>query len=116
MTMRKWVFLFCFSTILNSGLLCQSTEGTIDRFFNALANNKGFSGNVLIIKEGKVVYEKSFGYANYSMKEPNVPETTFPIASISKTFTATAILQLKEKGLLDIDASVAEYLLGFPFA
>lgn len=113
--MRKWIFLFCFPAILNPSLLGQSRKESIDNFFNALANHQGFSGNVLIAEQGKVIYERSFGYADHSTRQPNTPEITFPVASISKTLTATAILQLKEKGLLNIGTSAAEYLPGFPY-
>lgn len=93
----------------------QSKQKAIEDYFLALAKHQQFSGNVLVVEKNKVVYEKSFGYADYTTKAPNTPNTTFPIASISKILTATAVLQLKEKGLVQLTAPVNRYLPEFPY-
>lgn len=93
----------------------QSKQAALDRFFQALVKNQQFSGNVLVVDQDKIVYEKSFGFADHIAKTPNTPDITFPIASITKIFTATVILQLKEKGLIDIAAPVNKYLAAFPY-
>lgn len=95
--------------------LGQSKRDHLDNFFSTLSRNQQFNGNVLIAENGKIVYRRSFGYADFSNKKLNTRETTFPIASITKTFTATAILQLFEKGLLKISDPVIKYLPGFPY-
>lgn len=105
--------LIIFTAIAASG---QSKQKIIDDYFNALVKNQQFSGNVLVIENNKAVYEKSFGYADYTTKTLNTPGITFPIASISKILTATAILQLKEKGLLKITGTVTQYLPEFPYS
>ncbi|MDP9955463.1 CubicO group peptidase (beta-lactamase class C family) [Epilithonimonas hungarica] len=94
----------------------QSKGKMIDDYFNTLVKNQQFSGNVLVIDNNEVVYERSFGFSDHTTKAPNTPEITFPIASISKIFTATAILQLKEKGLLKITDPVTKYLPEFPYS
>jgi len=73
------------------------------------------NGNVLIAENGMIVFEKSYGYADFSTKKLNTRDTTFPIASITKTFTATAILQLYEKGKLKLYDPVEKYLPEFPY-
>ena len=73
------------------------------------------NGNVLVAENGKIVFEKSYGYADFSTGKLNTRETTFPIASITKTFTATAILQLYEKGKLSLNDPVEKYLPEFPY-
>lgn len=88
----------------------QSKEKAIDDYFKALVKNQQFSGNVLVVDKNEVVYERSFGYADQTVKTPNTLNITFPIASITKIFTATAILQLKEKGLLNITDPVRRLL------
>lgn len=93
----------------------QTNKIGLDYFFTTLSKNQQFNGNVLIAENGKVVYEKSFGYADFSSKKLNSNQTTFPIASITKTFTATAILQLFEKGKLNINDLVNKYLIDFPY-
>jgi CubicO group peptidase (beta-lactamase class C family) len=80
-----------------------------------LVKNQQFSGNVLVIDKNKVVFEQSYGYADHTAKTPNTLNITFPVASITKLFTATAILQLREKGLLKITDPVCKYLPAFPY-
>lgn len=115
MDMHKKLLLTSFLLLLLVKISGQSKEKIIDDYFNALVKNQQFSGNVLVIDNNKIVYERSFGFSDYVTKKNNTPDITFPIASISKIFTATAILQLKEKGLLKITDPVTEYLSGFPY-
>lgn len=65
---------------------------------------------VAIAKDGKVVFNKAYGYADIASRAKMTPDHVFRIASHSKTFTATAIMQLQEKGLLRIDDPVVQYL------
>ncbi len=87
----------------------------LDIFFSASARNRQFNGSVLVAENGKVLYEKSFGYADFPNRKPNTGDTVFPLASISKTLTATAILQLYEKGKLRLADPVAAYFPEFPY-
>lgn len=68
----------------------------------------GFS--VAIAKDGEILLNQSYGYANMEKKEKLTPDHLFRIASHSKTFTATAIMQLQEQGLLRIDDPVVSYV------
>lgn len=71
-------------------------------------------GMSVAIQHGdKLVYSRAFGYANVTKKEKLTTKHAFRIASHSKTFTATAILQLKEAGKLDLDAEINKYLAWF---
>ncbi|WP_238885275.1 serine hydrolase [Clostridium sp. YIM B02551] len=74
------------------------------------AEKQEFSGVVLIMQRGKEIFSGCYGYADKSWKVPNTIETRFRIASISKMFTAVAILQLIEEGKIDFDTKVTEYL------
>jgi len=67
-----------------------------------------FSGNVLIMSKGRLVFKKSYGKDNE--KKPNTDTTRFGLASSGKMFTAISILQLKEKGLLSLGDSVKRFL------
>lgn len=113
--MLKNVFIVYLLFIAGLTVSGQSKQKIIDSYFMALAKNQQFSGNVLVIENNHIVYEKSFGYADYTTKTRNTAKVTFPIASISKLLTATAILQLKEKGLLNITDPVNHYLPDFPY-
>lgn len=68
----------------------------------------GFS--VAIAKDGKVIFNKAYGYADVEKKEKMTSGQVFRVASHSKTYTATAIMQLQEKGKLRIDDHVVNYL------
>jgi CubicO group peptidase (beta-lactamase class C family) len=104
-------FLLTYSMNLHS----QSTAGELERFFSTAYMNQRFNGNVLIAEKGKIVYEKSFGYADVATRRLNSNTSAFHIASITKTFTATAILQLVEKGKLQLDDPVKKHLKDFPY-
>ncbi|MDB5453599.1 MAG: hypothetical protein JWO33_2177, partial [Caulobacteraceae bacterium] len=62
-----------------------------------------FSGAVLVAKGGQPVFRKAFGLANREWDVAATPETRFRLGSITKQFTATAILQLAEQGKLSVD-------------
>jgi CubicO group peptidase (beta-lactamase class C family) len=68
-----------------------------------------FSGSIAAIKDGKVIFEKAYGYANIEHKVKNTTETKYKIWSITKQFTAVAILLLEELGLLKLEDSLKKY-------
>jgi len=63
-----------------------------------------------IVKDNEIVYAKAFGYKNIETKEPGTIRSLYHMASISKPFVATAIMQLVEQGKIDLDTSVTTYL------
>lgn len=73
-----------------------------------------FSGAVLAVKNGEVVLRKGYGYADREAGVPNTPETVFQIGSVTKPLTAVAVMTLVDQGLVDLSASIAEYLEGIP--
>lgn len=87
----------------------------INHKITRLLIDKGFNGNVLISRYGMVIYERSFGFSSFRQSVPMNMETTFQLASISKTFTAAGVLILQEQGLLDINHMVKEYIPEFPY-
>lgn len=77
------------------------------------AERTQFSGNVLVVRENERVFETSFGLAN---REANIPvdaDTSFVVASLTKTFTTVLTLQAVEAGRLELDASLASVLPEF---
>ena len=111
----KLIRLFSLVLIFSTSVNAQNVYNNLDLFFSGLAKNNQFNGNVQIAEKGRIVYEKSFGYADFSNNRLNTSNTKFPIASITKTFTATAILQLYEQGKLKINDPVEKYLPRFPY-
>ncbi|UPZ17591.1 serine hydrolase [Flavobacterium humidisoli] len=109
--MKKQVFLYFTVLLFTSSISGQE----IKDFFSTLAKNNLFNGSVLISKSGETIFSNSYGYSNMEKKEKINEKSQFTIASVSKTFTAVAILQLKQKGKLNIDDPVQKYLLDFPY-
>src|SRR3989440_12628718 len=92
------------------------TRADFETFLDALIpsqlQNRNIAGAVVsVVKDGQVLFQKGYGYADFEAKKPVLPEQTlFRPGSISKLFTATAAMQLVEQGKLDIDRDVNEYL------
>jgi CubicO group peptidase (beta-lactamase class C family) len=86
----------------------------LDSFYQVQAR-AGFNGSVLIGYKGRILYEKFIGYANKSMAMPLTANNPVQLASVSKTFTAAAILYLHQNKYLDIDKPVTAYLKSFPY-
>jgi CubicO group peptidase (beta-lactamase class C family) len=78
-----------------------------------LATGK-FMGAVLVARGDEVLFQNGYGKANLELDVPITPETVFRLGSLTKQFTAAAILQLQEDGLLDINDTVDRYLPGYP--
>lgn len=69
---------------------------------------------LVVVKDGKVVFSEGYGYANIEEKIPVDPgHTIFRVASVSKIFTITGVMQLEETGLINIDQDVNKYLKDF---
>ena len=80
---------------------------SFDRLMTTFVKKHKIPGAVLAVaKDGHIVYERGFGYADLDVHEPVKPESLFRIASVSKPFTAVAILQLVERGKLRLDDKV----------
>ncbi len=77
-------------------------------------DSHNFGGNILVVRGGKVLFEQSYGMANYEHAVPVQPETKFYIASITKSFTAAAIMQHMERGRLDLDDPVSRFIPDYP--
>jgi CubicO group peptidase (beta-lactamase class C family) len=88
--------------------------GDIDQYLKAFAVGNNFTGIVLVQKGQSVIFEKPYGMANYELRVPNSVQTRFHIASLTKMFTAAAILLLEEEGKLRTSDSVAKFLPTYP--
>src|SRR6476469_415461 len=75
-----------------------------------------FMGTVLVAQDGKVLFDKGYGFANLEWEVPNTPTTKFRLGSITKQFTAASILLLEERGKLNVDDPVKKYLPDSPAA
>lgn len=69
----------------------------------------GFSGTVLVAQNGEIIFEEGYGLADRTNEIPNTSETVLDSGSLSKQFTATAILHLEERGLLRVEDTLAKF-------
>jgi D-alanyl-D-alanine carboxypeptidase len=92
-----------------------STAG-LDRLFSIYDSTEIFFVNGLVRRDGKTLHQYSSGYENVEMKIKNSAKTRFMIGSITKTYTAAIIMQLKEEGKLRLDDKLAKFLPDIPNA
>lgn len=111
----KFVQLFIILFVFNLISFAQDKVEMLDSLFKTMHERNQFSGNVLLVSQGNVLYSKSFGFAD-RVAQTSLNETTlFNTGAVSQIFTATAILQQSEKGKLDVDEFVKHYLPDFPY-
>lgn len=105
-------FVLIVSLVCLSFVVCpaQGRVQKIDSILTRLSREEAFSGNVLISENGKIIYEKSFGYANAETRMPLTENTIFLIGSVAKTFTAVAVFKLREQGKLKLDDHLTKFL------
>lgn len=122
---KNWNYFFLFIFIIVSfclGQFCapRDTEeitdfkAEVDACVNYYMDLGGYSGAILIARNGEVLLKEGYDMANYELDVPNTPHTKFQIASVSKSFTAAAIIFLEERGLLSVGESLAKFIPDYP--
>jgi CubicO group peptidase (beta-lactamase class C family) len=81
---------------------------SLDRFMKA-NEGYGFSGSVIVVQHGEVVLNAGYGFADRAHNKPFTPDTLFDIASISKPFTAAAVLRMEMKGKLKVEDKISKF-------
>ncbi|WP_342250350.1 serine hydrolase [Sphingomonas sp. OTU376] len=92
----------------------QALDTALDAYLRAATRNEQFSGTVLLARGGKPVFVRSYGMANYELGVPNGADTVYRLASVTKQFTALAVMQLQEQGKLQVDDPICRYLTDCP--
>jgi len=92
----------------------QDLAAKIDAYLKPFVESNNFIGIVRVSRGERVLFEKGYGMANYELRVPNGAETRFHIASVSKAFTAAAILLLEERGKLATSDPLSKYFPGYP--
>ncbi len=87
----------------------------IDTFFTNRFNDGKLNGVVLFAENGKIVYENAFGYSDFQTKDSLSTNSIFQLASVSKQFTAAAILILKERQELSLNDKIEKFIPNFPY-
>jgi len=86
-----------------------------DAFYEKVFDRPSFNGVFLVAKNGQIIYEKYHGFFDLKKKDSLTINSAFHIASISKTFTAMAILKLWEMKKLDLNDNLSKYFPNFPY-
>ena len=92
----------------------QGKAQEIDSLMHKLAARGQFSGSILVSERGRVIFKSGFGTANAAKNIPFTADTPVYLASLTKQFTAMAIMMLKEKGKLSYDDTLSKYFPEFP--
>ncbi|WP_380907542.1 serine hydrolase domain-containing protein [Sphingobacterium chuzhouense] len=87
----------------------------LDAFMQNLHRKLAFNGNVLIAKKGKIIYQNTFGWADYLHKDSLKITSKFELASVSKPLTALGVLKLVEEERLRLDQTVNDFFPDFPY-
>jgi CubicO group peptidase (beta-lactamase class C family) len=88
----------------------------MEQVVQSYAADKQFMGAVLVAREGKIVLNSGYGFANLEWSIPNAPTTKFRLGSITKQFTAASVLLLEERGKLKLEDKVKKHLPDAPAA
>lgn len=111
----KRLFPFLLLVIIGCTVKKDKDAG-IDEYLSGQANYFRFNGNVLIAEKGEIVFQKSYGFADFDSKRMLNDSSVFELASVSKQFTAMSILQLMEKGKLKLTDSLRQYFPELPYS
>lgn len=114
----KKLLLFLILAILTNLVHAQQNDSRLTSEFDKLLsqifkpNEPG--ATVLVSKKGSIIYNKAFGMANMEFNVPMQVDNIFKLGSVTKQFTAVAILQLMEQGRLTLSDNITKYLTGYP--
>ncbi len=89
-------------------------ETLVDAIFADLTRGQTSGAAVLVARDGQVLFSKAYGFASLEHHVPVTPETKFRIGSITKQFTAAAILRLQEQGKLSVNDSLGKFIVDYP--
>lgn len=111
--MKKIILSFSLVAVLLA-TACESQQEKFEKDLGAYLESVESVGlSCVVVKDNQIVYNHNFGVKDLDTMEPVDDQTMFRIASISKSFTATSIMQLIDKGVLSLKADVSD-LVGFP--
>jgi CubicO group peptidase (beta-lactamase class C family) len=98
----------------NNQIIDSRISEQLDNAFSTRFKNEGIGCATLIAKNGKIIYKKAFGMADLELNVAMTTDHVFRIGSITKQFTAVAILQLMEKGLLKLNDNINKFIPDYP--
>ena len=105
-----FLVLSLLSILRTSAQFSDKLKKQIDQSVKEYYRDKKFNGVVLVAKKGEILYKNGFGYASVETKIKNSESTAFLIGSATKSFTAIAVMQCVEKGLLNLNIPIQNYI------
>src|ERR1044072_4672095 len=86
----------------------------LDSYLNEATQLGRFSGAVLVARKGEILLNKGYGFASLELPAPNTSQTKFRLGSLTKQFTAMAVIILQERGKLRVQDKVCKYVPDCP--
>ena len=108
------MLLFVSILLVSAATIAQNLEKEFDELLSASYSGENPGVTALVYNEGKTIYRKAFGMADLELNVPMRPENIIEIGSITKQFTATAILMLLEQGKLSLADEITKFIPDYP--
>jgi CubicO group peptidase (beta-lactamase class C family) len=116
--MKKTLLFLAFSLLANISFAQQKDDKQLAADFEKMLSeqfkNNETGATALVTRKGQIIYKKAFGMANLEYNIPMKMDNIFRIGSITKQFTAVAILQLMEQGKLNLQDSITKFIPDYP--
>ena len=109
----KNIFILLISLSIGQVVFAQNKKDKLSNIMQTYHNYNMFDGAVLVAENGEVIYKDAFGLANREWNIPNKTDTKFMIGSVSKPLTAVLTLIQVQKGLIDLNKTIEDYLPEF---
>lgn len=113
---RRQSLLLVSLTLVAAAQMNSEVGANADHYLGALTARRHFSGYVVIARNGKPIFSRGYGMANYEDDAAVTTETKFRIGSMTKQFTAFAVMLLRDRGKLSLSDSVCKYMQPCPKA
>lgn len=111
--MKRYSLFIIWVLLLTQLCVAQGKREQLDAIMKSYHRFNMFDGSILVAENGKIIYKAAFGMANHEWKIPNTTDTKFMLGSVSKPITALLVLIQVQKGLLDLDKAVTDYIPEF---
>jgi CubicO group peptidase (beta-lactamase class C family) len=102
--------------VMMGSVLAQDFASQADVYMKERMTREQFTGSVLVARNGRILFERGYSLANREWAIPNTPQTRFRIASLTKQFTAAAILLLQQQHKLSVQEPASQYISDLPVA
>ena len=105
----NYFYVLLLAPVFGMGQALKTPAMELDSVFQSWFSSNEPGGAVLLVKNNRIIYQKGFGIADITTKEPITTKTLFNVGSISKTFVAYGILKLAKEGRLSLDDDLNKY-------